>query len=385
MAASLLMMTAALLVIVPLFIKRRRVAVDSALLKEVNIAQYQEQKCELENHSQQGLLTEAMAEEMVVELEKKLLSDVSSSTGEQHQNYDQQSGFPMAFVLTLLIPLLAIPLYWHLGAQTELSVAEVMGDPQTDVSTLLSTLEAWREKQPGNTQALYLLGGRYLALGRMNEAVDAYQRFYKLTDSGQGAAQLAQALYLGNNNQFDERVSRLVHESLIRNEFNTTALGMQGIAAFEQQDYSGALSAWDKALSVETDPAAKQSLMTGMNQARMMLGEAVPGIRVFVDLSPELKSLPGDTRVMVFARAQGSRMPIAVEPVLVADLPKEVLLDDSDAMMLGGDKLSNAKQLDISASISLNGDVTQADYKAEVNAVNPESGEVIQLMIGPAG
>ena len=386
-SAGLLIMAAIALAVVPLLVKRRKSSGSTA--QEINLEQFREQKKELEAQLNQGLVSPSLAAEMLTELEKKLLSDVPAggrkTREEKKESFDIRPGAVMSVLTVLLIPLMALPLYWKLGAQTELQVAEALAKPDLNPNSLLDTLESWQQKKPDNPQALYLLGGRYLALGRMDDSVQAYRRFYQLTDSDQGAAQLAQVLYLKNNSRFDAEVSQLLHEALTRNEFNTTALGMQGIAAFEQKDYTGALAAWDKALAVETDPEARESLLTGINQAKKMLGEPLPAVRVRVSLAPEVQSLPGNTRVMVFARAREGRMPLAVKPVLVSELPGEVILDDSTAMMMGGSKLSETDLLDVVATISLSGDVMNPDYKGEVKSVRPESKEVVELLIGPAG
>ncbi|AMO57533.1 hypothetical protein GZ77_14800 [Endozoicomonas montiporae] len=387
-SAALLILAAIALAVAPLLVKRRKSSGVSA--QETNIEEFQEQLKELEAQLERGVVTSSVAAEMRAELEKKLLDDVPEAERKSGRSFDSRSfdsrpGIAMSVALLLLIPLLALPLYWKLGAQTELQVAEALAEPELNADSLLETLENWQQRKPDSPQALYLLGGRYLALGRMSDSEQAYRRFYQLTDSDQGAAQLAQVLYLKNSNQFDREIGQLLHEALTRNEFNTTALGMQGIAAFEQKDYAGAMALWDKALSVETDPVARESLLTGINQAKKMLGEPMPGVRVMVSLSPELQSLPGNTRVMVFARAKEGRMPLAVKPVLVSELPREVVLDDSTAMMMGGNKLSETALLDVVATISLSGDVTNPDYKGEVKSVRLESAEVVELLIRPAG
>ena len=382
-SAGLLIMAAIALAAVPLLVKRRKSSGTSA--REANIEQFREQQKELETQLSQGLISSSLAEEMRAELEKKLLSDVPAGRNKTKEYIDVRPGIVLSALLVLLIPMLTVPLYWKLGAQTELKVAEALAEPELNADSLLDVLENWQQSKPDNPQALYLLGGRYLALGRMDDSEQAYRRFYELTDSDQGAAQLAQVLYLKNNSRFNAEVSQLLHEALTRNEFNTTALGMQGIAAFGQKDYAGALAAWDKALSVETDPEARESLLTGINQAKKMLGEPLPSLRVMVSLAPELQSLPGNTRVMVFARASEGRMPLAVKPVLVSELPGEVVLDDSTTMMMGGSKLSETDQLDVVATISLSGDVMNPDYKGEVKSVRLESEEVVELLIQPAG
>ena len=381
-ASGLLLLAAIALAVAPLVVRQRKIQRTSK--QETNIAQYHEQISELEKQHKQGIVSDEEFQVLKTELEKKLLADIAP----EHSfasGYDVRQNLSVAVAVAIVIPALAIPVYWSVGAHTELTVTEVMHSPDLSPEEMLATLESWRKKRPDNPQALYLLGGQYLGAGRLDEAVAVYRDFYRVSDASQPSALLAQALYLQAGNRFNEEVIQLVNEALLKDEFNTTALGMQGIAAFETRDYTAAIAAWEKALSVETDTAARQSLVAGISHARSMPGIPVQGIRVQVQLSPEV-SLPGNTRVMVYARTSGgSRMPLAIKPVLVSELPREVLLDDSSAMMSGSGSLMDAKALDVIAQVSLSGDVSKADYKAEVKSVNPGSREVVRLLITPAG
>ena len=286
----------------------------------------------------------------------------------------------------MLIPAIAVPVYLHLGAQTELSVAEMMMNPDVSQEEMISTLEAWSDKRPDSAQAWYMLAGRYMAKGEVDKAIDAYKKLYTVTEgSPQAAAQLAQVLFLANSSQINGEVRGLYQDALSKDESNTTALGLKGIDAFEQEDYKQAVQAWTQAISFENDMVARQSLSAGIAKARMLMGETVAELRINVELAPELNNLPADARVIVFARESGARKPpIAAIPLQVGDLPKEVILDDNAAMMMGSGSLSDAESLDVVARITLSGDATKADYQAEVRDVKIKDNGVIQLRISPA-
>ena len=381
-AALILVLSAILLALLPLFKRHRKRSGEAS--SQVNIRSFEEELNVLQLQIQQGVMTEPAAEEMKAELKRKLIDEMSTESRSVDVD-DRRLGKSMPVAVAFVIPVVTLFCYLNLGAWPELNVLEAMSTSGLPPNERLATIERWRDRRPENTQALYLLGENYLSLGRMDESVAAYRKFYELTDNDQGAAKLAQALYLKNNNRLDDDIRRLINESLSRNEWNTTALSMKGIAAFEQQDYSGAISLWSKAISVETDAMSRQSLMAGINKAKELSGEPVASVRVLVSLSPELQELPGDTRVMVFARAKEGGIPLAVKPVMVSDLPGEVVLDDSTSMMMGTDKISDTASLDVVATISLNGDVRNADYQGEVKSVQPDSSEVVELLITPAG
>ncbi|WP_448216533.1 c-type cytochrome biogenesis protein CcmI [Endozoicomonas sp. 2B-B] len=381
--ASILTLMGMALVVVPLWLRSRRSADQGVSDKASNIAYFKEQEAELKKQLDQGLLTPEDAEQIRTELEKKLLEDVADK--KEKLSYTGSSNKGLALFLAFLIPAIAVPVYLYLGSQTELSVVEMM-NRDVPHEEMISTLEAWSDKRPDNAQAWYMLASGYMARGEVNKAIDAYKKLYTVTEgSPQAAAQLAQVLFLANRNQINGEVRGLYQDALSKDESNTTALGLKGIDAFEQEDFQQAVQAWTKALSFENDMAARQSLSAGITKARKLMGETVAELRINVELAPELSDLPGKARVIVFARESGAKKPpIAAVPLQVSDLPKEVILDDNAAMMMGSGSLSDSESLDVVARITLSGDVAQADYQAEVRDVKIKDNGVIQLRIAPA-
>lgn len=382
--ATILTLTGMALVMLPLWFRSRRSSDQDVSDKASNIAYFREQEADLTRQRDQGLVTPEDAELIRTELKKKLLEDVTDK--EETLSYTSSSSKGLALFLALLIPTMAVPVYLHLGAQTELSVTGMMMNPDASHEEMISALEAWRDKRPDNAQAWYLLAGRYIAKGEVDKAIDAYKTLYTVSEgSPQAAAQLAQVLFLANRNQVNGEVRGLYQDALSKDESNTTALGLKGIDAFEREDYKQAVQAWTKALSIENDMTARQSLSVGITKARKLMGEAVAELRINVELAPELSDLPAQARVIVFARESGvKKPPIAAIPLKVSDLPKEVILDDNAAMMMGASSLSDAESLDVVARITLSGDVAQSDYQAEVRDVKIKDNGVIQLRIAPA-
>jgi cytochrome c-type biogenesis protein CcmH len=163
-----------------------------------------------------------------------------------------------------------------------------------------------------------------------------------------------------------------------------TALGLLGMAAFEQQQYRAAISYWQRLLVVEqpgTDGArmiasvietARQRLVatgelpdtaavavadTGIDSgatAEITAGEATPGVTVRVELPQGAELAPSDT-VFVLARNadSDSRMPIAVQRLQAAQLPLTLRLDDSNSM--AGQKLSGTESIVVVVQVSPNG------------------------------
>jgi cytochrome c-type biogenesis protein CcmH len=108
-------------------------------------------------------------------------------------------------------------------------------------------------------------------------------------------------------------------------------------------------------------------------------------LRVRVALAAELQARvqPGDA-VFVFARAvSGPPMPLAVKRLSVADLPAEVSLSDSDAMMPQL-KISGFEQVQLLARISRSGNATAGEWVGISQPLASKTTELQQLLIDSA-
>ncbi|MET4694519.1 c-type cytochrome biogenesis protein CcmI [Endozoicomonas lisbonensis] len=352
--------------------------------KETNIACFHEQRAEIKAQANSGLISQAEAEALCAELEKKLLTDVTGNESETAQTGSRKA-LPYALTVAILIPVLALPVYLKLGASVELNATSILRNPETTAEETLLSLEEWHRKRPDNVQAMFLLGDRYRANGQMDEAVTVYRQLYQTTDGHfQAAEQLAQALYHAGDRVMTDEIRRLVATTLAVDESNATALSLNGVDAFQQDNFEEAISLWNQALQVEQNTIARQDLLAGIREARQQLGIPAAEVRVKVTLAPELQTLPADARVIVFARASGERAPVAAVPMTVADLPREVTLDDNSAMMMHGGSLGDLQSLDLIGRVSLAGDISMPDYEGQVRFVEVGSTDVIHLEISPA-
>lgn len=378
--AILLVLAGMAFVAAPLLMRSREVDVVSE--KESNVVYFKEQLAEVASQREQGVLSAEEAGAIERELEKKLLSDVSDTA--DAMVYNRRRNFGLALGLSLLLPVLAVPVYFQLGALAEIAVTEALVSPDYTRTEQLRALEAWREKRPDNGQALFLLGGRYRSMGEMGKAVDAFRRLYEVTGgSSQAAAELAQTLLLANDRIFTNEISLLYREALARDENNTIALELKGIEAYQQERYQDALQVWQRALATANTPGIRQSLAIGINNVRKILGQEVSEVRVQIALSPDLEELPGETRVIVFARETGTSATLVAMPLRVSDLPREVILNEASGMH-GDVHLENVDSLDVFARVSLSGDVSQYDYQGKVTNIDVNGGDVVQLLIDSA-
>lgn len=378
--AALLIAIAVLISVWPLLKPRVRVPDEVDSEEVANIANFRDQIAELDWQVQQGQVSEGDAAKHKLELKKKLADELGGDQSSSTYSTLKKSGF--ALLIALIIPVSAVLLYFRLGATTEIAVVNAMKQENLSSEQVEQILKDWVLKRPENNQALFMLGSHYLRAGKLDEAVKTYRHLASISNGHpQVTAELAQVLFLSNNNSMTTEIRALYQQTLLNDSQNTTALGLKGIDAFSEGDYSAAIGVWQQGLNLEMDPAARQSLSAGISKARSMLGESVVGIRVMVDLSQKMKSLPEDARVIVFARPAGQpqQPPIAAIPMTVGDLPREIVLDDNSAMMMGGLLFSSIGSLDITARISLSGNVMAPDYQVQAKGVKTTVTEAVRL------
>ncbi len=233
-------------------------------------------------------------------------------------------------------------------------------------SALVERLAARLKDQPGDGEGWSMLGRSYMALGRQDDAVAAFERAVKLRpDDATGLADYADALALKNGRSLEGEPTRLIERALKVDPDNLKALTLAGTVAFNGGDFAKAAQYWDRAAKVgPPDSPMVQQARAGAAEARergklpavaaddkapvVAASEKAPAVAPAtattpgaagtvagtVTLAPALKGKVGaEDAVYVFARAaEGSRMPLAFLRKQVKDLPFTFVLDDSLAM-----------------------------------------------------
>lgn len=392
LAAGLLLLIALAFLLIPVLRGRKAQAEEDRTA--LNVALYQERVAELQGQHASSALTAEQLQAGQDEAARELLDDTEGAAVERASSL----GKALPLIAALLVPVLGLGLYLHWGASDKVALVEQFAQAPKSVEEMTARLEQAVKVQPDSAEAWYFLGRTYMAQSRPADAAKAFEKAVGLAREPELLGQWAQALYFVGNKQWSAQLQSLTDEALQRDPQEVTSLGLLGIAAFEGQRFKEAVSYWRRLIAVlPADDPSRDALQGGIDRALEQLaakGETMPDepvsaaaatgaqLKVRVELAAKLKDQvqPGDS-VFIFAKASaGPPMPLAVKRLTVADLPVEVTLADSDAMMPQL-KLSNFPQVQLMVRISRAGNATAGEWVARGQAVPSSSTELQQLTI----
>ncbi|KQQ57164.1 cytochrome C [Pseudomonas sp. Leaf127] len=368
MAAGLLLLVAASLLLIPVL--RRRPLTAGQDRTALNVALYEERLAQLQEQHRAGVLSAGQLDSGQAEAARELLADTD---GVAPAAAHRALGRAVPLLTVVLVPVLALGLYLHYGASERVALSREFAQPPTSLADMTRRLERTVEAQPDSAEGFYFLGRSYMAQQRPADAARQFERAAALAGrQPELLGQWAQALYFAAAKTFSPQVQALTDEALKADPNEVTSLGLLGIAAFEDKRFAQAVEYWTRlqALLPPQDPS-REALQGGIARAQASLaqGAAVAPnakaatLKVRVQLAAALQDQvqPGDS-VFIFARAvDGPPAPLAVKRVTVAQLPIEVELGDSDAMMPQL-KLSNFAQVQLLARISRAGQPTRGEW-----------------------
>ena len=353
--AGLLLLVALSFLLIPVLrVRRAQQEEDRTAL---NVALYQERVAELQAQGEAGVLTAEQLERGRDEAARELLADTDNAEPDR----SARLGKTLPLLAAVLVPVMGLGLYLHFGASDKVELTREFAQAPQSVQEMTSRLERAVQAQPDSAEGLYLLGRAYMAQERAADAAKAFERAAALAGrQPELLGQWAQALYFGNGKQWTAQMQALTDEALKADPAEVTSLGLLGIAAFEDGRYQQAIDYWNRLIAqLPEGDASRAALQGGIERAgeRLKAAGQAPAtsarLTVRVELAPALKDkVRPDDSVFIFARASsGPPMPLAAKRVTVADLPIEVQLSDSDAMMPNM-KLSSFPEVQLVARVS---------------------------------
>lgn len=363
-AAAALAAVALLFVLRPLLPHRKQRKVSR---KEANVAIYRDELRELEADLAAGKLAREDYDRARLELEARLLEDVSAGEAAAAPAPRRAS----LVAVGVAVPLLAVAVYLATGTPGALNPAHQMPD-QAQIEAMVERLATKLREHPEDADGWKLLGRSYTVMGRFPEAVEAYAKAAERAPrDAQLLADFADSLAMARGQTLQGEPEKLVERALEIDPKNLKALALYGTAAYERKDYAKAAQIWSRMLPLVPEGSEDaQAIAQNVDEARKLAGIGEPvkkpapanasrGVRGVVRLAPELRrQVQPDDFVFVFARAaKGPPMPLAVLRRKASDLPIEFSLDDSMAMAQGLN-ISAFPQVVVGARISKSGNAT---------------------------
>ncbi|HEY7774553.1 MAG TPA: c-type cytochrome biogenesis protein CcmI [Marinagarivorans sp.] len=374
-------------------------------------ALYDEHLEDLDRALKNGDIDQEQYRSLKTELQRTLVSEVEDLS----EVPLRPGGKRLLIAMAIVAPLITTFLYFQWGAKPDWEIYQMMqaerdqpaqtqAEYEQFTKELLIHVRSRLKKSPDNHQMRYLLAERSMAIKDYDEAISAYKTLLEVEPgSASIAIKLAQALFVREGNKVTPEVAQYTDIAVKAAPFMYQALEMSGLVAFQNSDYRNAVIYWQRAKQ-QLDPESRsaQALDGAINKAaraaiaagqdissseeaqkeRVAADAAAQGFDVSVTIADGINAQAGDT-VFVYARAwQGAKMPLAIQRITVAELPKTLRLDASMAMAPGMD-LTTAAELELIARISKSGSpVPQSgDWQGTLGPVSLGDGIVPKSLV----
>lgn len=375
-------------------------------LQHLKVALYRDNLREIESEFQTGQVNPEQLENVKSELELALLQESQQqgmhSTAIAQGNHISNHLF--ISIIMLVIAAISVMLYFYLGSPEVIAlrnidyadIAENSDDPQSLRDTV-PLLERHLQRNPKDANGLFFLASTYVALANHEQAVSTFEKLYLLTgDNPQVMMAYVDALIRLEDGSISDLATGLIHKVLALQPDNYSARLYAGLAAEERGEYATAIDHYNRLLPVLQDnPQLLQTVNVLITRSRMFLeeqGGAVDtagitessSLDLRVVLSSEMadRVAPEDT-LFIYAQAlEGPPMPLAVLRRQAGDLPLEVTIDDSMAM-IPDHKLSNHEIVRVQARISKSGnaEVSSGDIVGINENVPVAAGDTVEVEI----
>jgi len=403
-AAAVCVAIALAFVLPPLL--RKRAVQAKAARRDINIAVYRDQMKDLESDRAGGLLSEEQFQAAKIELESRLAEDALIKADTPMSPVASRR---LGFTLAGALPLAAFGLYFLLGnpmsliaiaeAQTNGPGAAAMAgaEGKHDIMKLIQQVEEKTKTDPNDGEAWTILAKTYAAVGHWPEALQAYEKAFKLRPEVPAVMTgYAEALAITNNRVIKGKPLELVMQALEKDPEDMKGLELAGIAAFQDKGFAKAayyFKRLHKLLPPESPYA--QDILEAQKEAARLSHQALTGmdnladpgagkdkaaaphgatIHGKVDVAPALKARISDKdAVFLFARAAGGGAPVAAIRATEVKFPLEFELNDAMAMN-PDNRLSNFKEVNLTVRISKSGDPMGATGDLEGTLTNVKVG-----------
>lgn len=252
---------------------------DGISSEKLNASIHRDQLHALETDLARGVISQQDFETTREELQLRLLDDTESfeapaasgSTGFWSQKRT-------ATAIGISLPVLALGLYLQLGTPAAIDrVATASSNPHggdEQVKQMVDALVIKLKNNPDNPSGWAMLARSYKAMGRFDEAQQAFEKAGAFV-SGNPDLLIDHAELLGilAGNNLIGKPQQMIDAALRMNPEHLMGLMMAGVASYQTGDYPGAVTRWEKLLAlIPPGSSDAEQVQANINDARDKAG-----------------------------------------------------------------------------------------------------------------
>ena len=355
-----------------------------------NVAHLKKQLNDLINKLNAGEITETEFEQYKLDAERRLLHNIKPSVKQ-----DQGSPIALIIIICTALPVLSLLLYIGLGTPIALDAEakkaqQITHKQPRTIEQAFAELKERLQKDPQDIEAKFALGRLYYANNQFTDALKVFKElFNEQPDRPDILIAYAEALARTQNNFFRGEPLKLIKRTLQLDPQHKKANWLLGVAAFQENNTSEAISIWQKQLArSDNSDREKQMLEQMIAQAggqvdnKSAFNDDSAHLTITASISEKLKGkYKGSDSVFIYAKAaSGPAMPLAIHRTTADKLPLTLTLTDADAMTPQM-KLSMFAEVVAIARISKSGDaITQSgDLQGQSEALSNNQSISIEI------
>ena len=212
--------------------------------KDSNIRINQQRQNELASDMSLGLIEEVYYQEAKDEIIGTLASELKSI----ESNNLETKPLMWSFIIALFIAILSLSLYSQLAPKEIPSSSDISMEPLS-LSESIETLKDYLIENPGDFQALKIMGLAQIGIGNVDESIETFESAYLINPADIDLLlQYANAIAASQEGQFDGKSKALIEEAFILDPQSIQVLYFSGIVAAHEGNLNGAIEFWQKAL-----------------------------------------------------------------------------------------------------------------------------------------
>lgn len=330
----------------------------------------------------------------------QLLLDVNheASASTQAAFVTRSNELPLARWLILCAVVVTIvgsvSLYQWMGYAKEVAFTEDLQKQQLTPEKITDFLQ-YRSTRFDRAEDWYYLASDQMSRNRYQEAVLSYEKALDVLAPNDGGrvnlmVEYAQAIFYANDNQSSPKMVKVVDTILSVAPTEATALDLKGVAQFTQQNYLGAVLAWQEAIRYSARSSERLALMSAIDKARQLgkidYQEVAPIItdQLAVNINwddTQLAWQPDDV-LLVYALVSGQTMPVAIQRLYPEDFGRIVLLTNLDSLMPTM-TLADVNEVDVVVKLANTNDkdLTKGRIIGKKQAVLPNRNEIYTIKV----